>query len=133
VTTSAQTVTVNYNDTAGGTDLGVVNVLINAFLNGNNSCYLAYSRPQNVLYLVNDAGNALLPGMVLNGTGSLSNGQCTITGAGTTAVVSGNTLTLTLNLTMSQSYQGSKVIWAAARTMAEVNSGWQAMGTWTVP
>src|SRR4030088_2878227 len=50
--------TFNFSDSAGYQDLGVVNVLINNFLDGRQACYLAYSQPSNVLYLVNDAGTA---------------------------------------------------------------------------
>ena len=47
-----------------------VNVLINNFLDGRNACYLAYSRTAGVLYLVPDSGNGLLPGLVLNSSGT---------------------------------------------------------------
>jgi hypothetical protein len=97
----SQTFTFQFSDSAGWQDLGVVNILINDGLNGLHACYLAYSRPQNVLYLVSDNGDGLLPGLALNGSGTLSNSQCTVTGAGSTAVGSLNALTLTLNLSFS--------------------------------
>src|SRR6185295_19392628 len=53
---SSRTFTFTFNDTKGYQDLGVLNILINDFLDGRNACYLAYSRPAGVLYLVNDAG-----------------------------------------------------------------------------
>jgi hypothetical protein len=49
------------------------------------------------------------------------------------AVGSGNTLTLTLNVRFSSSFVGERIIYMAARDVAERNSGWQAMGRWTVP
>ena len=102
----------------------MVNILINSFLDGRNACYLAYSRPYNVLYLVNDAGAALLPG--------LSNSQCAATAY--SASGNGNTLTLTLTLTFTPAFTGNQVIYLAARDTADLNSsGWQAMGSWTVP
>jgi len=131
--TSSQTFTFTFSDPDGWQDLDVVNVLINNFLDGRYGCYLAYSRPYNVLYLVNDAGTALLPGLVLNGSGSVSNSACTVTGAGSSTGVSGNTLTLTLNMSFGAGYAGNKVMYLAARDLEAGNSGWQALGTWGVP
>ncbi|SPF33863.1 hypothetical protein SBA4_1360003 [Candidatus Sulfopaludibacter sp. SbA4] len=112
---------------------GVVNVLINNALNGNQACYLAYVRSSNVLYLVNDAGTALSAGLALNGRGSVSNSQCTVTGAGSSASGSGNSLTLTLNLIFPAGFAGNQVMYLAARSNGDVlNSGWQAVGSVTV-
>ena len=58
------------------------NVLINNALDGRYACYLAYVPSGNVLYLVNDPGTALLPGLVLNGSGTVNNSQCTVNAAG---------------------------------------------------
>jgi len=122
-----------FTDTNGWQDLGVVNILINNALDGRQACYLAYSRPYNVLFLVNDAGNALLPALTLNGSGTLSNSQCTITGAGSSASGAGNTLTLTLNMTFPSSFAGNRIIYMAARSNGDaLNSGWQAVGSRTV-
>jgi sugar lactone lactonase YvrE len=129
----AQTFTFRFSDPKGWQDLDVLNVLINSALDGRQSCYLAYSRPQNTLYLVPDNGTGLLPGLLLNGSGTLSNSQCTIVGAGTSASGMGNTLTLTLNMTFTPAFAGNKIIYIATRDLAQDNSGWQALGTWTVP
>jgi len=83
-------------------------------------------------YLVGDNGS-LLPGITLGGNQTAANSQCSVSGAGSSVVVNGNNLTLTLNLTMSSSYSGNQVIWVAARTVAEVSGGWQTVGTWSVP
>jgi hypothetical protein len=131
---STQTFTFTFTDTTGWQDLGVVNVLINDFLDGRNACYIAYSRPDNVLYLVNDPGTALLPAMVMNGSGSVGNSQCVVNGAASTATGNGNTLTLTLHLSFPPVFSGNRVIYLAARDITGANnSGWHALGTWRVP
>ncbi len=122
-----------FSDTDGWQDLGVVNILVNDWLDGRNACYIAYSRPLGVLYLVNDAGTALLPGLYLGSGSSVSNSQCTIYGAGSFASGSGNTLTLTLNMSFQPAFAGNRAFYLAARDILEHNSGWQVMGTWTVP
>ena len=130
---SSQPFTFTFADPDGWQDLGVVNVLINFWLDGRYSCYLAYSRPLGVLYLVNDAGTALLPELYLGSAASVSNSQCTVYGTGSSATGSGNTLTLTLNIGFKPAYAGTKIIYLAARDLAENNSGWQRLGVWTVP
>jgi len=134
---ATQTYTFTFTDTNGFADLAVMNVLINNAINGIGACYIAFvpSGPTaGAIYLVDDAGNAGGPfaGMVLPGTGSVSNSQCTINGTGSSVSGSGNTLTLTLNMTLKPAFTGNRVIYMAARSNT-LNSGWQAMGTVNVP
>ncbi len=130
---ASQAFTFQLSDPDGYQDLGVINVLINNVLDGRQACYIAYSRPLNVVYLVNDAGDALLAPLLLNGSGSVNNSQCTITGAGSSAAGNSNTLTLILNISFSAGFGGNKVVYVAARDSVEHNSGWQTMGTHGVP
>ena len=80
--TATQAFTFSFSDPNGWQDLGVVNILVNFWLDGSNSCYLAYSRPANTLYLINNAGDGYAGSMLLNGSGTLGNSQCIISGAG---------------------------------------------------
>ena len=131
---SSQSLAVTYNAPGGYRTLGVVNVLINNFLDGRQACYLAYSQPSNMLFIVPDSGDgSQLTGKVMDGTGTVSNSQCTVTLNGSSASGTGNTLTLTLNLTFTSSFGGNKVVYAAARDIAQNNSGWQTMGVHGVP
>ena len=85
------------------------------------------------MYLVGDAGGGLSAGLTLGGSGSVSNSQCTINAAGSSATSNGNNLTLVLNISFSSSFDGNKVIYMAARDSAGANnSGWQSLGTTTV-
>jgi YD repeat-containing protein len=134
---TAQTLTVAITDTKGAGDIGVVNLLANKFIDGRQACYLAYAASGNALYLVDDAGDAGGPfagGMVLNGgAGTIQNSQCSVSGAGSSAVASGNSLTLTLNITLKAGLAGNRVIWVAGRDAAGGNNtDWQSMGTATV-
>ncbi len=127
-----QTFTFTVADPDGAADLGIVNVLINNFLDGRNACYIAYSRPLNTVYLVtNDGSN--LTSLLLNGSGTTSNGQCTIVGSGSSAVLSGNSLALTLVVQFNATaFAGRKILYVAARDLAENNSDWQPMGAYGV-
>jgi len=129
-----QTLTVTYSTPGGYQTLGVVNVLINTFLDGRQACYMAYSRPDNMLYIVPDNGDgSQITGKVMDGTGTVSNSQCFVNLAGSSTTGSGNTLTLSLNMSFSPTFAGNKVIYAAARDTAQNNSGWQTMGVHGVP
>ena len=124
------------SDSKGVSDLGVVNVLINDFINGKQACYLAYVSSTNTLLLIDDAGEAAGPyaSMVLNGgTGMVQNSQCAVSATGSSAVPSGTNLLLTLNVTFKAAFTGNRVIYAAARDHADANNtDWQAAGTSTV-
>ena len=119
-------------DPDGAADLGIVNVLINNFLDGRNACYIAYSRSANTVFLVSNDGGGLTS-LALNGSGTTSNGQCTLFGAGSSAVSNGNSLTLTLVAQFNTTaFAGRKILYVAARDAAENNSGWQPMGVFGV-
>ncbi|MEZ5355048.1 MAG: SBBP repeat-containing protein [Bryobacteraceae bacterium] len=131
--------TFTFSDQNGAADLAVLNVLIHSAIDGRTSCYLAYvpSGPTTgTLYLVNDAGDAGGPfagSLSLPGSGSIGNSQCMINGAGSSSSMSGNTLTLNLAFSFSNTYSGNKIVYTAARDTGGHNSGWVAKGLWTVP
>jgi probable HAF family extracellular repeat protein len=125
--------TFTFTDLSGWQNLDVVNVLINNSLDGRNACYLAYSRSAGVLYLVPDAGGGLSSGLSLGKSGTVSNSQCSVASAGSSAIGNGNTLTLTLNITFTTSFAGNKVAYMAARDLTQNNSGWMPLGVWQVP
>jgi len=125
--------TFNFFDALGYQDLGVENILVNNFLDGRHGCYLAYARPINIVYLVNDVGDGLLPGQSLSTSGTVSNSQCTVSWGSGAVVQGGNNVTLTLDIAFSPAFGGNRVFYLAARDRSEGNNtGWQSMGTWTV-
>jgi len=123
-------------DNKGAADIGVVNLLVNSSIDGRQGCYLAYSGASNSLLLIDDPGDVAGPyagTLALNGQGSIQNGHCLLTGTGTSVQTSGNTLTLTLNLTFKAAFAGNQILYAAGRDSQDLNNtDWQAMGTWTV-
>jgi len=126
--------TFTFSDTNGQADIAVANVLIASAIDGRHACYIAFVPATSSVLLVDDAGDAGGPyqGIVLPASGSISNGQCTIDGAGSSVSVSGNTLALTLAITFSQSFAGNRLFYLAARTDT-ATSDWQAVGSVTVP
>lgn len=130
-----QVLVFRFSHPEGFANLGVLNVLINRALDGGNACYIAYSQPAGILFLVNDGGPdaGLSAPLVLGSAGTVSNSQCTIRGTGSSAVGSGNNFTLTLNLSFAPSFGGSKVIYTAARDNGAGNSGWKTLGHSQIP
>lgn len=121
-----------FADFDGHQDLEILNILVNDWLDGRHACYIAYVRSLNGVYLVNDAGDALSPILFLGSGGSVQNSQCRVSASGATAGGSGPTFTLQLPLVFASTFSGNRVFYLAARDRAGHNSGWQAMGTWTV-
>ena len=132
---ATQTVTLRFSHPAGVQELGILNALINRALDGGSACYIAFSQPQRVLYLVNNAGpDAGLSGpLTLGATGSVSNSQCTIFSAGSSVSTTNTELTLTLNISFAAAFSGNRVIFLAARSVTEQNSGWQPQGVSALP
>lgn len=123
-----------YSDFTGATDLGVTSILINTALDGSNACYLPYVRSLNILYLYSDnvqTAEALAIGS--SGSVGANNSRCQVNGSGTTATLSGTTLTLAVNFTFKAAFTGRQAIYTAAGEGAGANSGWQSMGVRYLP
>ena len=137
--TPGQTYAFTFTDTSGYTDLSVVNILINNFLDGIGACYVAFaptSATSGYLYLVDDAGDGGYAGgspIALPSSGTLQNSQCAINATGSSVLATGNILTLNLAIAFNPAFAGNQVIYLAARNNTTGNSGWQAVGSVTVP
>ncbi len=85
------------------------------------------------LYLFNDSASGDTGPLTLGAAGSLSNSQCTINGPGSSAIRSGNTLSLTLAIVFNTFFKGTQTLFGYAADNANLNSGRQTLGTWTTP
>lgn len=138
-TTTSSTYAFTFSDINGYQDLHVVDVLINNFLDGISACYFAYvptSATDGYVYLVDDAGDGgYVSGtpMLLSSGGSLQNSQCIISTTGASASASGQSIVLNLPISFNPSFAGNRVFYLAARESGIGNSGWQSVGSVTVP
>jgi len=135
--TSTQTYTFTFTDTNGFQDITVADVLVNSAITGVAGCYVAFvpsGAGSGAVYLVDNAGDAGGPysGMLLPGSGTVSNGQCSIAASGSSVSGAGNTLTLMLAITFNHSFTGNQIFYLAARS-SKLNSNWQAAGSVAVP
>jgi hypothetical protein len=133
--TATQTITFTYQDQTSATNLQTVWALINNAIDGRAACYVAYYRPGNQLYLYPDNGDgSKATSIALTGNNTISNSQCTISAHGASVQTAGNTLTVTLPITLKPAFAGFKGVWMTAQTMnAAQTSAWQALGAWVVP
>jgi hypothetical protein len=137
--TLGQTYSFTFTDTNGYQDLAVLDILTNSFLDGIGACYVAYvptGATTGYLYLVDDAGDGgYVAGspLLLSSGGTLQNSQCSISTVGSSGSASGNTLTLNLAITFAPGFAGNQLFYLAARNNSTGNSGWQAVGSVTVP
>jgi hypothetical protein len=77
----SQTFSFVYSDTGGWANVNNAQVLFNSAINGANACYVGWN-PAGWIVLLNDAGNGWSNSLVLGSSGSVSNSQCTVNGAG---------------------------------------------------
>jgi len=125
----SNTFALTYSDPNGASDLQVVKVVFGTAVTAASSCFVLYYPATNALYLLNNAGTGTTT--ITPGSGTLSNGQCTITGSGTTVVRSGDNLTLNLAVTASSTYTGAKSVFMYAEDNSSATTGYVNKGTWT--
>jgi hypothetical protein len=129
-------VEIEVRDPDGASDIGVVNLLVNDWLDGRQACYLAYVPAVNTVFLVNDAGDAGGPfaGSIVLGTSQTAgNTQCTLYAQGSSVTSGVQNVTLRLRMQLHGPFAGARVTYAAVRDQSNNNSGWQASGRRRVP
>jgi hypothetical protein len=126
-----QTIQVPYSDIASGGALAQAEVKINA-AGGAVKCWAEYDATQGMFFLQNAAGSGWMSaGLSPGATGSVSNGVCTLKGAGSAVSGSGNNLTATFDLVFgsadSQAILSRRVDYSGGS-----QGGWVSAGLWPV-
>jgi hypothetical protein len=130
---ATQLFTFNFTDADGAIDISMTEMLVNGSLTGIGGCYVRYNRPLNQFWLYTDDAGALL-GPVTPGEGTiLQNNQCSLNAAASAVASNANTLSISVSLTFSAPFGGSKTTYAFAWDSAPSGSNWQALGSWVVP
>jgi hypothetical protein len=108
-------------------------VVVNSSLSGYQGCYISIDPVHQTLLLLNDGATAWQGPITLPTSGTLANSQCTINGGSSSIALSGNNATVNLALSFSGSFGGAKSVYGYAQAAGGLNSGWTALGNWTVP
>jgi len=131
--TSSQAFTFQVADPNGAPDAFLTQVIFNAALSTNNACWVQYFQNTNELRLINDNSSAFLGPLVPGGVGSVQNSQCILHAAGSSAVVNGAVLAVTLSISFKGVFAGTKNTYVAATDFGGLGGIFQILGTWTVP
>lgn len=132
---ASQLFSLTLQDQFAASNLQTAWMLINTAIDGRAACYVAYYRPGNQIYLYPDNGDgAQATSMILTGTNSLNNSQCTISAQGSSVVLNGSQLVVTFTVTFKPAFTGNKGVWMAVQTIGGAQtSPWQAVGARLVP
>ncbi len=126
----SQSFVLTASDPSGATAIAGLYFLLNTSLSGTNSCFLEYSASANKVYLWDNAAMTRVGGLTVGSSGNVSNGGCSLTGAN--AVLSGATLTLTVSLSFSGTFSGSKNSYLYVYDASGARDGYRTVGSWTV-
>ena len=130
---SSQMFTFVYTDVNGAADLASAQVIINSSLSEFSGCYVYAILATGTVALANDAVTSWAPATTLGTGATQQNSQCALNVAASSGTVSGNTYTLNLAISFQAGFAGAKSVYSYASTASGFNSGWQQLGTWTVP
>ena len=126
-----QTFSAVYTDTVGAGDIQSAYLDFGPSIIAAHSCIVVYVTGNNTLYLFKDDNSGAL-GPITAGTGnSVSNSQCTLSGSGGLAGVSGNNLTVPFNLTFTGAFAAQQTVFGMAQSFGGNQSAWANFGNWT--
>ena len=126
---TAVTFIAQYSDPAGATALVNVALLVNSSASTSFGCYVSYNIASNTFTLADDIASTGSVTVLPNG-GSGQNDQCTLNGIGSSATLSGTTLTMTVSLVFQASFAGNQSVYLWAQD-ANTNTGLVSKGVWT--
>jgi hypothetical protein len=131
-TGAGQAFSFQLSDGNGGADIAYARVLINSQQQAGGGCYLVWDRLNGMIWLANDAGTAWAYAARAGSSDIAQNSQCAVRAAGSAISTSGNTLTMTLDLTFQSKFNGAQSIYANATDQSGLTSTSPLLGTYTV-
>jgi len=129
---STQIFTATYEDPNGGSQIAeaTLSIMSNNVLPGSrskwsaNECLVRYDIVSNTIWLVPNMGGTWGYHPITAGSSStLSNSQCTVMASGSSAQISGNTVTVNLEVTFPAEFAGTKQLYMGSE---DVHGRWSA-------
>lgn len=120
-------------DLNGANDINEVHLLINSTFSYGTACYVRYRRSQNQLQLLNDSTSQFLGTLTPGVSGTVENSKCLLSGAYSSASMSGNILSLVVYLSFKTLAGGANQVWTLVNDQSSVFLGWKTQGSFTVP
>jgi len=130
---ASQLFSAQYADSLGTSDLASVELKFSTDpTTAIGVCMVQYTPAAGTLSLRDDVGVYQTPQTFASGVVQ-ENSQCRVNFAGSSAILSGQTLTLNVAITFKPAFAGLKNIYSRAKNITGATTGLQLRGTWTVP
>jgi hypothetical protein len=126
----AQTFSLVYR--GGRADLVTLWAIIGPGLQGPGTCNMQIDPVHGQIHLLTDAGTAWKGPVTVGVPGTIENGQCTVSGTGSSVSAEVGKLTVRIALTFPPSFAGPNNVYANAIKAHGIDSGWKSLGHWTV-
>jgi hypothetical protein len=127
------TLTLVYSHPAGWSAIQSAEFIINPRWESGlraGGCYVKYAPATDRLTLIANDGSSIGGSATAGSATSLSNSQCTLNTAASSATGNGNTLTLVVALTFQPSFGGQRHIWMQAVDYNNISTNWMVYGVW---
>ncbi len=98
--------------------------------NRSGGCYVKYAPVTGLFTLISDDGAGIAGTAAPGSSTSISNSQCILNAAASSATGNGATLTLVAALTFSASFSGQRHIWMQAVDDNNLSTNWLVYGVW---
>jgi M6 family metalloprotease-like protein/uncharacterized repeat protein (TIGR01451 family) len=126
---SSKTFTVTFSDAAGAGNLATAAVLFSSDSSATAACSITWAKLSGSITLASD--NPDEGGFSAPQNGHLTNSQCFVDFTNPVAI-SGNNLTMTLQITFTATFLGVKTVYMEATDSLGADSGLVSKGTWSV-
>jgi hypothetical protein len=127
------TLTLVYSHPSGWTAIQSAEFIINPRWEPGSrggGCYIKYAPGTGQFTLVADDGQNVAGSAYAGWATTISNSQCTLNAASSSATGSGTTLTVVAALTFSASFTGQRHIWMQATDVYNNSTNWLVYGVW---
>jgi uncharacterized protein (TIGR03437 family) len=96
----------------------------------SGGCHVKYAPGTNVFTLIADDGNSVGGTTTPGSAANISNSQCALNAASSSASGNGNNLTVVVALTFSAGFTGQRHIWMQAVDYNNLSTNWLVYGVW---
>lgn len=127
------TLTLVYSHSSGWAAINSAEFILNPRWEASSragGCYVKYAPAAGLFTLIADDGISVAGKIPPGSAGAISNSQCSLNAAGSSATGSGTTLTVVVSLTFSATFTGQRHIWMQAIDYNNLTTNWLVYGVW---
>lgn len=121
-----------FADPAGYASLTGVHAVVNSSQSTTNGCWIYYDAAGRTLWLASN-DTTTWSNVAVGTNATIQNSYCSINGSGIAASGSGNYLTLTVPITFTSAFAGTRYVYTSATDAGGTTTNFVQSGTWIVP